>query len=102
MKYPIKRRMSPHVPWGYEIHPDNPKLLVPIEEHLDLLEEAIELKKKKRSYKELAAWMTVRSGRYISSEGLRKIYTKRRRKKRQEVRYKWWREFYDEEPADTA
>jgi len=75
-------RVSPiQVPFGYRIHPENDKLLEPIPHEL----EALELAKrhiKQYSYREVAAWLTTQTGRYISHMGLKKrIEVERRRKK---------------------
>jgi len=74
-------RVSTQVPFGYRIHPDNDKLLEPIIDEL----EALELAKrhlKQYSYREVAAWLTKQTGRYISHMGLKKrVDVERRRKK---------------------
>ena len=49
-------------PFGYELHPDNDKLLVPIESEL----EALELAKrhlKQYSYRAVAHWLSKETGR---------------------------------------
>ena len=59
------------VPYGYQVHPDNDKLLMPIEHEL----EALELAKqhlKQYSYRAVAQWLSKETGRYISHYGLKK------------------------------
>jgi hypothetical protein len=73
-------RLVPQVPFGYEIDPDDDEWLKPIPKELELLELA---KKhlKQYSYREVAAWLSTRSGRYISHMGLKKrIDVERKRK----------------------
>ena len=64
-------RLGVVVPFGYKEDPNDPDILLPIVEELELLEIA---KKhlKKYSYREVAAWLTRESGRYISHMGLKK------------------------------
>lgn len=67
----IARVSSRIVPFGYEVHPENEKLLVPIPDQL----EALELAKrhlKQYSYREVAQWLSKTTGRYISHMGLHK------------------------------
>ena len=64
-------RLTRQVPFGYEIDPDDEDWLRPISKELELLELA---KKhlKQYSYREVSAWLSTQSGRYISHMGLRK------------------------------
>ena len=81
-------RVSRHVPFGYRIHPDNDKLLEPIPDEL----EALELAKRhirQYTYREVAAWLTKQTGRYISFRGLKKrLDVERRRKKAASIKRK--------------
>lgn len=63
-------RTKKTIPWGYELDPDNPKVLLPIYEQLELLEEA-KIILQRHSLREVAKWLTAKSGRYITYEGLR-------------------------------
>ena len=73
-------RISPQVPFGYEIDPDDEDWLKPIAKELELLD----LSKKhlkQYSYREVSAWLSTQSGRYISHMGLKKrIDVERKRK----------------------
>jgi hypothetical protein len=74
-------RVSRHVPFGYEIDPEDEDWLKPIPKELELLELA---KKhlKQYSYREVSAWLTTQSGRSITHDGLKKrIDVERKRKK---------------------
>jgi hypothetical protein len=64
-------RIGRHVPFGYRQDPDDCDILLPIPEELELFELA---KKhlKRYSYREVAAWLSTQSGRYISHVGLYK------------------------------
>lgn len=63
---------KPHgkLPWGYDVHKDDPMLLVPDRQALRYLDEA-KTWLKVASYREVARWLTEKSGRYISHIGLR-------------------------------
>mgnify|MGYP003648200807 CR=1 FL=1 len=70
-----------HVPFGYKQDEDDPDLLLPITEELELLEKA-KLFLQEYSLRQVAGWLTKQSGRYISHVGLDKrvrIEEKRRR-----------------------
>jgi hypothetical protein len=67
---PLKiRRKSKTIPFGFKLSSD-PAYLEPIQVELDALNEA---KKyiKNCSYREVAQWLTKKTGRYISHVGLR-------------------------------
>ena len=74
-------RTTVKVPFGYEVHPENDKLLVPVEHEL----EALELAKqhlKQYSYRAVAHWLSQETGRYISHMGLKKrIEVEQKRRK---------------------
>lgn len=67
--YPIVR-VSRIVPFGYMEDPNDPQVLLPVEKELILFEEA---KKhlKQYSLRDVAAWLSTKSGRSISHVGLR-------------------------------
>ena len=74
-------RVSRTIPFGYEIDKENDRLLQPI--FIEL--EALELAKrhlKQYTYKDVAIWLTKQTGRYISSEGLRKRIKVEQKRKR--------------------
>lgn len=56
-------------PWGYDRSEEDPDLLIPDEKALELLEEAKKLLKKYER-KEVAEWLSVKSGRKITPQGL--------------------------------
>ncbi len=64
-------RIARTVPFGYELHPEDSEVLVPIPDELDKLQQA---KKyiKQYSYREVANWLSKNTGRYISHVGLKK------------------------------
>ena len=64
-------RIGRSVPFGYRQDPDDADILLPIPEQLELFELA---KKhlKQYSYREVAAWLSETSGRYLSHVGLYK------------------------------
>jgi hypothetical protein len=78
--YPIIR-VGRHVPFGYKQDEEDPDLLIPIPEELELLEKA-KLFLQEYSLRQVAQWLSKESGRYISHVGLDKrvrIEEKRRR-----------------------
>ena len=81
-------RVTQKVPFGYEVDPNNEKLLVPVEHEL----EALELAKqhlKQYSYRAVAQWLSKETDRYISHGGLKKrIEVEQRRRKAYEIKRK--------------
>ena len=69
MEEKIKRKART-IPFGYKLAED-PDYIEPIESELKALEEAKEFLKT-CSYREVAIWLTRKTGRYISYVGLRK------------------------------
>lgn len=67
--HPVKR-LSRVIPFGYKLHEEDPTLLLPIQEELELLEQA-KIHLRKYSYRKVAEWLSAKSGRYISFVGLR-------------------------------
>lgn len=68
--YPIVR-VGRHIPFGYEQDEENPHVLNPIPEQLELLEKA-KLYLREYSLRQVANWLSEESGRYISHVGLQK------------------------------
>ena len=74
-------RVSRTIPFGYTVDEKNNNLLEPV--FIEL--EALELAKrhlKQYTYKDVAIWLTKQTGRYISSEGLRKRIKVEQKRKR--------------------
>ena len=64
-------RVGTHVPFGYRQDPDDCDILLPIPKELELFEKAKKFIKQ-YSYREVAAWLSTQSERYISHVGLYK------------------------------
>lgn len=64
-------RVGRMVPWGYKQDPDDPDILLPIPEELELMEQAKKFLKQ-YSYRDVANWLSEQSGRSISHVGLYK------------------------------
>ena len=64
-------RVGRHIPFGYRQDPDDCDILLPIPEELELFEKAKKFIKQ-YSYREVAAWLSTQSGKYISHVGLYK------------------------------
>lgn len=68
------RRTSSTIPFGYKLNEDNPELLDPIPEQLEMLNKILPLiKDKTLSLREGSLWLTHETGRSISHMGLKKI-----------------------------
>jgi len=68
--YPVVR-VGRIIPFGYRQDPTDCDILLPIAEELDLFEEAKKYLKQ-YSYRDVAAWLSEESGRYLSHVGLMK------------------------------
>lgn len=68
-KYISIPKIGNKAPFGYMDDPDDPLLLVPIPAELEALEKARKFINQ-YSYREVAAWLSTTSGRYISHMGL--------------------------------
>ena len=86
-------RISRTIPFGYEVHEDDEDILVPIIEELEALELAKEYLKE-YSYREVAGWLSDRTGREISHIGLRKRIQKEKQRKSKAATYKTWLKNY--------
>ena len=81
-------RVTQKIPFGYELDPDNDKLLLPIEHELDALELA-KRHLKQYSYRAVAQWLSKETGRYISHMGLKKrIEVEQKRRKAATIKRK--------------
>lgn len=81
------------MPFGYEEDPNDPDVLLPIPEELELLEQA---KKhlKKYSYRAVAAWLSEQSGRPISHVGLYKRIKLEYKRKTEAANQRYFAEKY--------
>lgn len=81
-------KVSRTVPFGYEVDPNDDKVLLPIKKELDALEKAA-IFLNDYSMRDVALWVAQETGRYISTEGLRKRLRRdrQRRKKLRAVEY---------------
>ena len=75
-------RVGRHIPFGYRQDPDDCDILLPIPKELDLLEEAKKYLKQ-YSYRDVSAWLSEQSGRYISHVGLMKRVSIERKRQRE-------------------
>ena len=86
-------KISRIVPFGYKVHEEDEDILVPIIEELEALELAKEYLKE-YSYREVAGWLSDRTGREISHIGLRKRIQKEKQRKSKATTYKTWLKNY--------
>ena len=88
-------RISKTIQFGYTEHKTDDKLLVPIIEELEALELAKEYLNE-YSYREVAGWLSERTGREISHVGLRKRIQTEKQRKSKATTYKTWLAKYKE------
>jgi len=86
------------VPFGYEQHPVDPDILLPIPFELEALQRGKELLKE-YSLREVANWLTQKTGRYISHEGLKYRLEKEAKSRRDALNYRWFAKRYKEASA---
>ena len=85
-------RISRTIPFGYDVDPDDPDVLLPNEHQLDMLEKAQKYLKQ-YSYREVANWLTRNTGRSISHVGLRKRLDNERRRKNKSGSLRRWEDY---------
>jgi hypothetical protein len=92
--YPIIR-VGRHVPFGYKQDEEDPDLLIPIPEELELLEKA-KLFLQEYSLRQVAQWLSKESGRYISHVGLDKRVRIEEKRRRASSNYRQYAKKYKE------
>ena len=92
--YPIIR-VGRHIPFGYKQDEDDPDLLIPIPEELELLEKA-KLLLQEYSIRNVANWLSKQSGRYISHVGLDKRVRLEEKRRRSTSAYRTYARKYEE------
>jgi hypothetical protein len=93
-------KLSSTVPWGYDVDPEHPDVLVPNEHCLDILEEGRK-HLKNYTYKQVANWVTTRSGRHCPPSVLQsRVESAKRRNNYIAVLQRWARQA--EEALETA
>jgi len=85
-------RISRTIPFGYELDKDDPDILQPVENELDMLEEAKRYLKQ-YSYREVANWLSRNTGRSISHVGLKKRLDNERRRKNKAGSLRKWADY---------
>ena len=87
-------RISKTIPFGYRAHETDDNLLVPLIKELEALELAKDYLKE-YSYREVARWLSDKSGRQISHVGLRKRVQIEKKRKGKAETYKLWLKKYE-------
>ena len=87
-------RISRTIPFGYEVHEEDEHILVPIVNELEALEVAKGYLTE-YSYRDVARWLSDRTGRQISHIGLRKRIQKEKQRKSKAATYKAWAKKYE-------
>jgi hypothetical protein len=84
MEYKPRPKISPVIPFGWEVSKHDDKMLEPIPKQLDALDTALFYVDNGRSLKSMSIWLEAQTGRYISHVGLLKINRKRKNVKRED------------------
>jgi len=85
-------RISRTIPFGYELDKNDPDILQPVENELDMLEDAKRYLKQ-YSYREVANWLSRNTGRSISHVGLKKRLDNERRRKNKVGSLRRWADY---------
>ena len=85
-------RISRTIPFGYELDKDDPDILQPVENELNMLEEAKKYLKQ-YSYREVSNWLSRNTGRSISHVGLKKRLDNERRRKNKVGSLRRWADY---------
>ena len=80
-------RISRTIPFGYEVYEEDQDVLIPIVEELEALELAKDYLTE-YSYRDVARWLSDRTGRQISHIGLRKRVQKEKQRKSKAATYR--------------
>ena len=91
-------RVGRVIPFGYRQDPEDNDILLPIPEELETLEEAKKFLKQ-YSYRDVANWLSEKSGRYISHVGLMKRVKLERHRKAEASTQRYYAERYKEAAA---
>ena len=91
-------RIAHTIPFGYELHPDDDKILLPIVKELELLEKA-KLYLREYSSRNVADWLTKESGREISHAGLLKRVKQEKLRRYAAGTYRKYERLYKEAKA---
>ena len=87
-------RVSRTIPFGYEVYEEDQDVLIPIVEELEDLELAKDYFTE-YSYRDVARWLSDRTGRQISHIGLRKRVQTEKKRKSKAATYKAWAKKYE-------
>ena len=87
-------RISRTIPFGYEVYEEDKDVLIPIVEELEALELAKDYLTE-YSYRDVARWLSDRTGRQISHIGLRKRVQTEKKRKSKAATYKAWAKKYE-------
>ena len=85
-------RIARTIPFGYILDTEDKELLLPVSLELEALEQARKYVKQ-YSYREVANWLSTRTGRYISHVGLRKRLANERQRKDQATSLRRWADY---------
>ena len=86
-------RIGRVIPFGYKQSEEDRDILVPIPDELELLEQAKKYLKQ-YSYREVAAWLSQTSGKYLSHVGLYKRIKLEQKRKTEAATQRYYAERY--------
>jgi hypothetical protein len=89
-------RVSKHVPFGYEVDPNDEKVLLPIKKELDAVEIAKRLIRKRYKHDDVARWLSKETGKPITRYGLEKRIRNGHRRRRDSAQLRKWASIAEE------
>jgi len=87
-------RVARTIPFGYQVDPEDDKVLIPVLFELEALEQAKKHLKNGHSLRNVAAWLSGVTERRISHNGLKKRVDIERRRTTKAVSLKKWANIY--------
>lgn len=94
---PIARKgLARSAPWGYKEDPDDKSHWLPIPEQLDCLLEAKKFYSRGCSYRDIADWLSAKTGRPISHMGLFKRWKQEKHLNQSRAAKERWRKQFPE------
>ncbi len=73
-KWAFKKRGTGSIPWGYEVDEEDPDLLRPIPEHLDIMEKAMGYVDVGCSLRDVADWVAASTDTSCSYQTVNRAY----------------------------
>lgn len=91
-KWGVIPRISHRIPYGYAEDPEDPTILQPVVFELEALEKAKDYLKRGHSLRKVSEWITEKTGRKITHEGLKQRVLHDRSDRRKSTTTRRWAE----------